>query len=259
MYQGYLNYINNINVNDILNINFKSNKNYNGILEHVSYEQGEKYLKLIENEFTNIKQDDVIFFVKRNDKYGCPNIDNFTCRDGTIISCSPTSLRYVYHSLIILEHYKNTNLNSIVEIGCGYGGLFLAICYFSKLLNIKVDNYYMIDFPEVCNLIDNYLKVNGDFVNINYSLHSCHEYGKNITERDLFLISNYCFTEISDENRKNYINNLFEKVKNGFFVWQTCLGINIDDVKIISKLIKNIIVEKPQTAPLDKPNYFVYF
>jgi hypothetical protein len=259
MYEKYLNYVGNIDINEILNSNFKSTNQYNCILEHVSYELGVQYLKLIENEFSNIKQDDVIFFIKQNDKYGCPNIANFTCKDGKIISCSPTSLRYVYHSLIILEHFKKTNLTSIVEVGCGYGGLFLAICYFSKLLNIKIDNYYIIDFPEVCNLIDNYLKINAEFVNINYSLHNCNEYGKNIAERDLFLISNYCFTEISVENRNNYIFNLFEKIKNGFIIWQTCLGTEIGDIKLIKKDIINVVYEKPQTAFLDKPNYFVYF
>ena len=50
-----------------------------------------------------------------------------------------------------------------------------------------------------------------------------------------------------------------DKIAKGFIVWQTCLGVNIDDVKIISKLIRNIVLEKPQTAFLEKPNYFVYF
>jgi len=259
MYEKYLNYVGNIDINEILKSNFKSTNQYNCILEHVSYELGLQYLKLIENEFSNIKQDDIIIFIKQNDKYGCPNIGNFTCKDGKIISCSPTSLRYVYHSLIILEHFKKTNLTSIVEVGCGYGGLFLAICYFSKILNIKIDNYYLIDFPEVCNLIDNYLKINAEFVNINYSLHNCNEYGKNIAEKDLFLISNYCFTEITSENRNNYIINLFEKIKNGFIIWQTCLGADIGDIKLIKKNIINVIYEKPQTAFLEKPNFFVYF
>jgi len=259
MYEKYLDYVSKINTNEILISNFKSRCEYNGILEHVSYKYGEQYLKLIENEFTNISYDDICCFLKINDKYGCPNIDNFTCKNGLVISCSSTSLRYIYHALIILEHYKNSNLTSIVEIGCGYGGLFLAICYFSKILNIKINNYYIVDFPEVCNLIDTYLNINKEFVKINYSLHSCHEYGRDITETNLFLISNYCFTEISDENRKNYIKNLFDKIEKGFIVWQTCLGVNIDDVKIISKLITNIIIEKPQTAFVEKPNYFVYF
>lgn len=54
MYEEYLKYINIININNIKTINFKSNKSYNGILEHVSYELGLTYLSLIETDFKDI-------------------------------------------------------------------------------------------------------------------------------------------------------------------------------------------------------------
>ena len=54
MYQNYLNYIKNINSDNIKTINFKSNGDYTGILEHVSYDLGLKYLNLIETEFSHI-------------------------------------------------------------------------------------------------------------------------------------------------------------------------------------------------------------
>jgi len=259
MYNNYLNFITSIIENNISNIKFKSNPEYNGILEHVSIEQGVEYLSLIENEFEYISHENINNFVKINDKYGFPNTYNFKYKNNETINASPTSLRYIYHSLLILEHFKKTNLLSMVEIGCGYGGLFLAICYFSKLLNIQIDNYYIIDFTEVCALINNYLTLNNEFVNIKFVLHSCNEYGKNIGENDLFLISNYCFTEISDENRSNYINEIFNKVKNGFILWQTVFGLEIDKLHIIKKDIVNIVEEKPQTASIMHKNYFIYF
>ena len=72
MYQSYLNYVRNISSNNIKTINFKSNKEYNGILEHVSRELGLKYLNLIENEFSNIDVKNIHEFVEINDHYGNP-------------------------------------------------------------------------------------------------------------------------------------------------------------------------------------------
>ena len=50
MYNNYLNFLNQ-GVEDITKLNFKSNMNYRGILEHVSKKYGEEYIKLIETEF----------------------------------------------------------------------------------------------------------------------------------------------------------------------------------------------------------------
>jgi len=259
MYNDYLNFLNTID--NIESINFKSNEKYNAILEHVSYDSGKEYLTFIENEHSYISFQNILEFVNINDAYGVPNMEKFECNNGKILYCSPTSLRYVYHSLTILNYYKDLNIDSIVEVGCGYGGLFLAISYFSKLLNIKINNYHLIDFPDVCTLIKKYIKINENVIDnkINYFLHSCYDYKNTLLEKDLFLISNYCFTEISIENRNDYIENLFDKIKNGFIIWQTIFGLDISYTGIIKKSIKQIIDEKPQTANLVQKNYFVYF
>ena len=262
MYSDYILSLKDINNNNIKNSNFKSNYRYNAILEHVSYNQGNEYLNLIENEFSEITIENMKNYLKLNDAYGQPKCEKFTANNGEILICSATSLRYIYHALLILKHLKEVNLKSIVEVGCGYGGLYLAICYFSDILNIEIDNYYFIDFPEVNNLIDNYIKINETSLNkkINYYLHNCFEYGDSIKEdNELFLISNYCFTEISQEHRNNYINKLFNKVKNGFIIWQTCFDLDIKHLETINKDIKCLTKEKPQTASENQPNYFVYF
>ena len=179
--------------------------------------------------------------------------------------CSPTSLRYIYHALVILEHYKNTECKNIVEVGCGYGGLCLAINYFSKLLNITIKNYNMIDFPDVCNLINCYLDVNKDNIQTNISTYSCILFGEQITDNDLFFISNYCYTEVDRFINSSYSKILLPKTTNGFIVWQN--GGNkgaypVNSVKEITyKTPIKIIEEKPQTDAgygIFK-NYFVYF
>jgi 16S rRNA A1518/A1519 N6-dimethyltransferase RsmA/KsgA/DIM1 with predicted DNA glycosylase/AP lyase activity len=164
----------------------------------------------------------------------------------------------VLHSLLILKHIKATGLSKIVEVGCGYGGLFLAINHFSKILNIKISDYYFIDLPEITGLIDKYVNLHKDILHINFSTHSAYNYGLDVNNTNLFFISNYCFTEIDNLHQINYVANLFPKISNGFIIWQTvCVPIN--KVSMIGKETTAIVEEYPQTAnPIDK-NYYVYF
>lgn len=244
------------------NFNFKSNILYNAILEHVSPELGESYIVVI-NKFVNENFPEITFneindYLVLNDTYGGPVKHNFLYNN-TPICCSPSSLRYVLHSLLILKHIKQTGLNKIVEVGCGYGGLFLAINHFSKILNIKISDYYFVDLPEITGLIEKYVNLHKDILHIKFSTHSAYNYGLGIEDKNLFFISNYCFTEIDNLHRINYITQLFPKISNGFIVWQTIFGIPIENVGIIGKDATAIVEEYPQTANQINKNYYVYF
>jgi len=260
MYSEYQN-----NVKSLLqmqNFNFKSDRTYNAILEHVSYEQGNNYISLIiqfvNDRFKEITFENINDYLQMNDTFGDPKKELFMYKDKQII-CSPTSLRYVFHSLLILNYMKTTTTTKIVEVGCGYGGLFLAIDHFSKILNIVIDRYYFIDLPEICGLIQHYIELHKMNVGINYSIHSAYNYGLDIIDNDLFFISNYCFTEIDEIHRNRYIINLFPKISNGFITWQTIFNVPIENVNIIGKDIKYVEEEYPQTATISKKNYYVYF
>lgn len=257
MYDSYISCIKTITHSNFLNTNFKSNNNYTGILEHVSYSQGLNYLTNILQEFSDININDIIELCKINDKYGSPNKYNYSSQ----FNCSPTSLRYIYHSLLILKHLKQTNITKIVEVGAGYGGLFLSLNYFSRLLNVNIQHYYIVDLPETCNLIDIYLNYNKNNIYINFSTHNANNYGKDINDTGLYFISNYCFTEITEEHRNNYITNLIPKISSGFIIWQNCFNFNVNNSNILFKDKKLYIEdEKPQTAgnTEDTKNYFVY-
>ena len=111
MYSEYQNSVNNIlKTNDL---NFKSDKSYNSILEHVSFEQGKEYISLIMeiiyDEFKEITFENINDYLLMNDKYGNPHKEVFLYNNTQII-CSPTSLRYILHSLIILKYLKDKNL-----------------------------------------------------------------------------------------------------------------------------------------------------
>ena len=265
MYSHYCKYLSNINnenlsENDLIHIiPFKSDPNYNCILEHVNDYQGTYYLRLIEDEFPNIGENHIIHFTTINDKYGSPKKYSYVTKFNTNFECSATSLRYVYHALVILEHYKNVQSKNIVEVGCGYGGLFLSICYFSKLLNITIDHYSLVDLREPCNLINLYLKINSEHIHIPYSTYDSEKYGGDVLHNEsLFFISNYCFTEIDEIHRIRYVNNCIQKTQHGFIIWQTCMGCPIERTYILTKDIIKMIHEKPQTSYIS-PNYFVYY
>ena len=132
--------------------NFKSNNTYQQILEHVTTDYGNKYLDLILDEFPQIDFSILHKFCIINDLYGKPIKYNFI-KNNHKINCSPTSLRYIYHALIILKYLKTTNCKNIVEVGCGYGGLCLAINYFMNIFDIEITNYHIIDLEEPLNLI----------------------------------------------------------------------------------------------------------
>ena len=256
MYENYEKLIELLLNYDLTTVMFKNNYHYNGILEHVNYEQGIKYLELILNEFPNIFSEHIIEFVKLNDKIGFPkkyiyNINN------TQIDCSPSSLRYIYHSLLILKYYKEKKLNEIVELGCGYGGLFLAISFFSNILEINIEKYYMIDLPIVCKLISKYLELNKEFISTKYEILESTNYGSDLHSKDLFFISNYCFSEIDKIHRDLYIENLFTKINSGFVIWQT----SFTSFEYVDKIFKNNLTseEHPQTGNETLKNYFVYF
>ena len=261
MYNSYQKEVNDLILSDNI-LNFKTNKEYNGILEHVSFEQGNEYIYLIQKtiseDFSEITFDNINEYLLLNDSYGSPVKKNFIYNNTPIV-CSPTSLRYILHALLILKYLKHTDLKKIVEVGCGYGGLFLAIDHFSKILNIQIHNYYFIDLPEITKLIEKYLLIHKQKININYSIHSSCNYGEDIDDNNLFFISNYCFTEIDAEHRIKYIDSLFPKIKNGFIIWQTIFNVPIQSVNIIGKDITKIIEEYPQTATINNKNYYVYF
>ena len=214
IYTKYHEYVKNI-ISDGNITNFKSNNIYKDMLEHVNFDLGKEYYRYILNTnvitLNNIKE-----FVQLNDKFGNPDIYDYEN-----LKCSPSSLRYIFHSYLILSYMKKLNKNeiNIVEIGGGYGGLCLAIIFFSDIFNIKINNYHIIDLTYVIELQKMYLSQHNINNINNITYHNFETFGRNIMDTELFLISNYCFSEINEINQKKYIDNLFNKLTNGFMCW----------------------------------------
>ena len=213
---------------------FKRDPQYMGILEHVSPAFGEEYLALLRSEF-GMTDDKVVGFCTLNDSYGQPV--KYEIGDLSV-SVSPTSLRYLYHASRILRHANGAT--KFVEVGGGYGGLFLAITYLSTT---PIGEYHIVDLDPVIRLQKLVLT---DHPNVVY--HSAPTFGKDVPD-DCFFISNYCFSEISAEYQIEYIRSLICRCSRGFLAWNT---------------IRPYPIGRPITTETETPltfpgNYYVYF
>ena len=213
VYERYSNFVASICDSDLLG--FKSNPDYTYMLEHVMRDYGEDYLKCILAS-TNIKIQDIQEFCKLNDSVGDPNKEKY---DGLDIPVSPTSLRYILHADLILTHMKEVcDVNAdVIELGGGYGGLCLAMHHFAPKHAVCIKSYTICDLPSIIRLQKNFLKRVSPSLTVEF-IDACG-HGSEIAETNLFLISNYCFSEISEENRNSYQKILFPKVRHGFMAW----------------------------------------
>ena len=239
---------------------FKSNPRYTYMLEHVSKEQGQEYLECISTK-TNITNDEAIAFCAINDANGSPKKEQYDALSETV-SVSPSSLRYIYHAHLILAHMKSLGGDDaaaaaaaeaamdIVEVGGGYGGLCLAVHHFAAKYGVIIRSYTICDLTNIIRLQQLYLnhvnpKLKVDFVDAG-------TYGADIPHDKIFLISNYCFSEIVEGHQALYRQRLFPKIAHGFMAWNC--------IPVYDLGVGNLRVEPeiPNTG-VDDVNKYVWF
>ena len=251
----YDKYISVVNANLELDKNrwyFKSHRDYTEILENLGRYYGNLYMAEIKNTFNELFTTYKQFFIKlcaENDRYGKTYKKEF---EG-FANCSPSNLRYILHSLLILTFIKNNNLNQldIIEIGGGYGGLALFMIRISKLFNVSINSYTIFDIPEVMALQKKYL----DTLNVR-NVYFCNLSSNNfkILKKNSFLISNYAFSEISMDLQKEYTEKVLNPyVSYGYVIWNYIPIYNFIEDKIISK-----VLEVPDTSD-SNTNYYLTF
>ena len=246
-YTTYANYVSSIC--DSGNISgFRVHPSYTYMLEHVSEEVGAQYLDAILS-FSSITEKEIIEFCAKNDVVGDPAkyvYDN--------MCVSPTSLRYIFQAHLVLTHMKATSQLNIdaVELGGGYGGLCLALFHFAPKYDIHIKSYKICDLPDIITLQKLYLGKVDPALPVEFVDATTH--GENIDCHGMFLISNYCFSEISKENQESYIQKLFPKIAHGFIAWNM---IPVYDFGFTTRVEH----EFPNTGsgPKDTLNKYVYF
>jgi len=185
--------------------NFKRLPDYTQVLEHVTCEQGGEYAKFFQSN-KNILSNLSKFTI--NDTLGNPKVCNYEF--GTF---SPTTLRYIK----ILNDLSQLNLNNktIVEIGAGYGGQYTVLRQL-----YKPKKYIFVDLASTLLLVEKYVnKLGLSDIEIEFI-----EGNKTKPIVSDLVISNYAFSECPTSIQDVYIENILERAKNGYMIYNNMLG-----------------------------------
>ena len=193
--------------NDDAFANFKSNPKYKTILEHVLKDQGQAYLNICNDMNEDAVRENIEAF-KENDKIGNPELYPYPGLTGTI---SPTTLRYMKNTFEMALMLDGAEVNKIVEVGGGYGGLCRVL---SKVCDF--DEYIMIDLPEVSALQRKYIDQFPDLKDKVKCIPTTDL--AEITDVDLF-ISNYALSECDLESQMAYFQCIVQHAKYAYIIY----------------------------------------
>ncbi len=223
--------------NDEVFAKFKQDPRYTAILEHVPPEQGEDYVDTIqEYELT----DELIKEFKENDSIGGANLVEYDDPFGRI---SPSTLRYIQNALDISYFFGEGELNRIVEIGGGYGGLCKTI---SCLCDF--DEYHIYDIEPATKLQEKYLK-NFDIEVIH------HNVPEEIKDVDL-VISNYAYSELSEELQTLYYNNVIKNAKKVYMILNRG---QVSREVLLNRAKEDFVIKLEKVLDFWPPNGYLYY
>jgi hypothetical protein len=164
------------------------------IWEHVSYDLGQQYLDLIDLDRYHPKH------FAQNDTIGGADT-HFYPKIG--MAMSPSTLRYIHVLQELDRHFGLEYIDSIAEIGGGYGGQAAVI---QRYVEGCLVAYSIYDLPEVFDLAERFLFNLGYFLMVDDN------------QLDLVL-SNYAFSELSEESQQEYFDTTISKAKNVYMVY----------------------------------------
>ncbi len=235
--------------NEALFSQFKRHPIYVSVLEHVTFEQGRKYLDEIKRQTPELL--DQIDLFKKNDQIGNPKT-YFYKETGMI---SPTTLRYLKIASDLKKQFGNLDHFSIIEIGGGYGGQCKII---ADLFHFK--KYTIIDLEGPLLLTQRFLH-EMNVRNVEFATPDESTFQETF---DL-VISNYAFSECTFQTQKYYIEHILSHSKRGYL---TCNVVPLNRPQGFLYAIKPTILdqltryqipweehaENPQTHPC---NYLI--
>jgi len=223
--KNYIDICNKILEDDEVFSNFKTLPEYNVILEHVHYELGQEYFDYIQEVGKEIYEENLDQFLE-NDSIGNPK--QFVYGNSKI---SPTTLRYIKNCLDLSSICEDEEINKVVEIGGGYGGL-------CKTLSVlcDFDEYVNIDLSEGLKVQEKYLK---NFSNIYSKIKfiPCEQLD-NISDVDL-LISNYSLSELDIQSQLNYYDKVIKNSKIVYITYNLMVDNVYDNYNLITSKLKD--------------------
>lgn len=212
-----------ISENDSEFENFKSNSNYQVILEHVDENLGFQY-------YNHILQTDESIFNEYFDRF-CENDligDPFLPLYGGK-RISPTTLRYIKNCFDLSSLCGDYEIKKVVEVGGGYGGLcktLSVLCDFEK--------YIQVDLPEVSKVQKKYLQ---NFPELFPKIEFCPcNLLEEIKDVDLF-ISNYALSELNIDTQIKYYQKIIKNSKVVYITYNAIINAD-SNYDIISTMLK---------------------
>jgi len=240
-YDEYKNFCQLAASDDLVFSTFRQHAPYTAILEHVSYELGQRYADWIGSaaNFTEKRLETA----KLNDVHGGATIVKY---NSTFNDICPSTLRYLKVALELEQLFGSLDNFKIVEIGVGYGGQCNLI---SNLWNIN--SYTLIDLQEPLNLSKKFLE--NDEKKYWATLDTL-----NITDYDL-VISNYAFSECSRNIQLSYVDVVLNRSRHGYITYNNISHLfNVDSLS--REEFKNVITctEIPE-IPVSGDNSIFYW
>lgn len=224
--------------------NFKRDRAYRVILEHATYEGGLILVDQMKNP--EVITPEQLENAKKNDLYGNAELHEYE----NFGSISPSTIRYIKNSLDILNFFDVNDIDNIVEIGGGYGGLCRVLSSF-----IDFENYVIIDLPEVNGLSEKYLGKFPDLEGRTSQL-SCFELDE-IVGADL-VISNYAFSECSEEIQMHYYNDVIANASRFYMVYNNFTHGNINSDRFIELASNQFDINIEDDSAHGAPNFILY-
>jgi len=232
----YPDFCNKASLNSKVFSSFRRNPIYLQILEHVTKDDGQKYLDEIVRKNKHLLSFIDIF--SQNDTWGNPEIYEYP----QIVSISPSTLRYIKVYGDLSNLFTNLNTFKICEIGVGYGGQSRIIDSIEENLN----SYTLVDIKPALRLAQRYLD--------NFSIKTVLKFKTmNELEKDNYdlVISNYAFTELPRNIQEIYLNKVILNSKRGYITFNEITPdyFNSFKLKELLNIIPNsyIIPEEPLT------------
>jgi putative sugar O-methyltransferase len=226
---------------------FRRNFYFRMILEHVNFNQGLDYYARIKE--LNVVQNEQISSLASTDVFGKPR--RYFYKNLGLVS--PTLLRYVsvYSEIETLIGFKN--VNSVVEIGVGYGGQARVIENFTN-----IQKYAFYDLNSVQTLAGKFLSNTGSsLVPIRCDIDNV------ILEKFDLVISNYAISELPSTIQNLYIQNLITPAKFCYMIMNSGASNftnrssgKLSQLEFLSKVPGlKVVQEVPKTGP---DNYVFY-
>lgn len=219
-------------------LKFKRNMYYLPVLEHVTFEQGQQYFKILKNRNDSFFEK-AIKYSRLVDCLGKPVKHIY---DEALQPLSPTTLRYLKVASDLNLLFGN-DFQNVIEIGCGYGGQCLTNDY---MLNFKCQT--LVDLPLVNQLIKRYLE---SFVmSGSYRTKTLNQLSQ---EKYDLVISNYAFSELPANLQKKFLYKILKQSERGYLTMNSGLGGKLDTNKLSLKDLQTeipksiVLAEQPET------------